>query len=241
MNAVLGLDTASDDTAVAVVSGDHVIFDEIRGPDSGRPLHGPALLEMVEQAVAKAGGWLNVQRILVGTGPGSFTGLRVGLATAKALAKSAGIPIGGVCTLDTLAAGAIHREFPGPFLAALDARRGQIFAALYQRPDPGADGSGAGVPLRLSEPFVCDPDELTESLGERLPAIAAGSGALRFREQLEAAGITVPGPEDLVHRVSARWTVGVGEVSEQSVEPIYLRAPDAERWRERDRPTGNIP
>ena len=91
-------------------------------------------------------------RIAVGTGPGSFTGLRIGIATARALAAALGTPAVGVGTLDALALG--MREAAGgqrDLLAALDARRGELFAALY-----GADGS----PLR--EPFLATPGELAE-------------------------------------------------------------------------------
>lgn len=239
MSATLGLDTATDDTAVAIVLDGRVVYDEARGPDSGRPLHGPALLEMIEGAVARAGGWSAVDKIAVGTGPGSFTGQRVGLATAKGLARATGIPAAGVCTLDSLAAGAFD-AYPdrNPLLAALDARRGQIFAALYEQV---SNESGPPGPRRLIDPFVCDPECLGKRLGAHIPALAAGSGALRFRDRFEAGGTTVPGPEDPVHRVSARWTAILAASCEMPVEPIYLRAPDAERWRERDRTSKNDP
>ena len=110
----------------------------------------------------------------------------------------------------------------------LDARRGEAFAALY---DP--DGE------ELWRPSVLAPEELAErvrSLGA--PPLAAGDGSLRFRDQLEAAGAEVPDPEDPVHRIAARHICALGMAGQTSspegIEPVYLRAPDAERWRERD-------
>jgi tRNA threonylcarbamoyladenosine biosynthesis protein TsaB len=234
--AILGLDTASDDTAVAVLRDGAVVAEEVRAPEAGRPLHGPALLTMVEAAVAAGGGWQEIELIAVGTGPGSYTGLRVGLATAKALARSAGCAVSGVCTLDALAAGAgdVAGEAvaAGPLICALDARRGQVFAARYER----ADDEFPGGVRRVGEPFVCDPAELRERLGEiDHSAMAVGSGALRFREILETAGLGVPEATSSIHRVSARWIARLGSAEEGPVDPIYLRAPDAERWRERDK------
>ena len=227
---ILGLDTATDDTAVAVLRGGEPIFERRRGPESGRPLHGPALLGMVEEAVAEAGGWGEIDRIAVGVGPGSFTGLRVGIATAQGLARSSGVELTGVCTLDALAAGMIR--IPGEdfdrVICAIDARRGQVFAAVY-------DGRDPGIPRRLVEPFVCDPSALTDQLGVLEGSLVAlGSGALRFRADFEAADAIVPEPADTDHRVSARYTASIDSLRHGDVEPIYLRAPDAERWKERN-------
>lgn len=235
MSLVLGLDTATDDTSVAVLREGEALFEESRGPVSGRPLHGPALLEMLESAVAEAGGWGEVGTIAVGTGPGSFTGLRVGIATARALARSTSARLSGVCTLDALATGVgnalANRD--DRILCALDARRGQIFGAVYRGRRGGQE---LGMPNRVVEPFVCEPSEL----GRHLPSgsgklIAVGSGALRFRADFEAAEATVPEPASPEHRVSARCTALIGGASPGTVEPIYLRAPDAERWQERSR------
>lgn len=238
MKATLGLDTATDDTSVAVVCGEAVLADEVRAPREGRPLHGPALLEMVEAAVERAGGWAEIERIAVGVGPGSFTGLRVGLATAKALARSAGCQLSGVGSLDCLAAGAFETlgdAAEGPLLGAIDARRGQVFAALYEPVEPGQAKGGGEAARRLTDPFVCAPEQLPERLGEiGHAALAVGSGALRFRDALEAGGLRVVEPESAAHRVSARWVAWLGGVDEGPVDPNYLRAPDAERWLKRD-------
>lgn len=243
MKLTLGIDTATEDTVVAAVCGDQTLYEEIEGPAAGRPLHGPALLPMIERAVEATGGWAAVDRIAVGLGPGSFTGLRVGIATAQALGRSAGVEVTGVPTLDALAAGAdsgghgssseVGLEV-GAVMAAIDARRGQVFVALYERGGESADRPGKKM---LKGPFVCDPGRLASCLngGEPAPAIAVGSGALRFRDQFEAAGMVVPGAADPLHTVSGRCIASIGALTQRPVEPIYLRAPDAEQWLERAR------
>ena len=120
--------------AVAATAGGRAgarVLDRAR-TDAGRPRHSELLLAEVEAAAEALGGWDEVERIAVGVGPGSFTGLRIGIATARALAQARSLPLAGVGSLDALAAG-IARSPAGPgrhALAVLDARRGQAFAAL---------------------------------------------------------------------------------------------------------------
>jgi tRNA threonylcarbamoyladenosine biosynthesis protein TsaB len=221
--AVVGFDTATADTVVCVLRNGELVYEELLGlaPD-GSPRHSTALLPEVERAVDAAGGWDAVGRIAVGLGPGSFVGIRIGIATAKGLAATTGLPVSGVCTLD-----ALGRALGGG-LAVLDARRGEAFAALY---------SPTGE--RLWEPFVATPEALTErvtSLPE--PTRAAGSGAVRFRDELASRGVDIPDDADPVHRVAARHicalaTIG-GDGRGEQLDPIYIRPPDAQRWRERD-------
>jgi tRNA threonylcarbamoyladenosine biosynthesis protein TsaB len=197
--------------------------------EKGGPLHTVALLGEVERAVDAAGGWPRVDAIAVGCGPGTFTGLRVGIATARALGLSRGLPVLGVCTLDALGRALAERSGPAPRLAALDARRGEVFSALYS-----ADGE------RLWEPAVGSPRELAERVAALpAPPLAAGSGAIRFRQQLTDRGVEVPDDADAVHRVAARHICALAATRSDAddadpVAPIYLRPPDAERWRERD-------
>jgi tRNA threonylcarbamoyladenosine biosynthesis protein TsaB len=227
---VVGFDTATADTAVCATRGGEVLHEELLGlaPD-GSPRHSTALLEEVERAAAAAGGWDAVDRLAVGLGPGSFVGIRIGIATARGLAASTGLPVTGVCTLDAL--GRAMGEAAGAergCLAVLDARRGEVFAALY---------SPAGE--RLWEPLVAAPEELAERVAA-LPSLprAAGSGAVRFRDELASRGVDVPEDADPLHRVAARHVCALAEAApergDERLEPIYLRAPDAERWRERD-------
>jgi len=229
MPAIIGFDTATEDTAVAAVRDGELLFAGSVGPgDDRRPAHATRLLPEVEEAAAAAGGWDSVVRIAVGVGPGSFTGLRIGVATARALAQSLRIELVGVGTLAALARGAASGAGERPLLAALDARRGELFAALY---DAGGE--------EIWEPFVVAPGELAERLARLSdPPLAAGSGALRFRDELQESGAEVLGDSDPSHRIAAREICAIGgQISAsdpEGVAPIYLRPPDAERWRERD-------
>ncbi len=194
----------------------------------GRPRHATGLLAEVETAATVAGGWNGVDLIAVGLGPGSFTGVRVGIATAQGLSGALGLPVRGVCTLDALARGiGAEPAAAGQRLAVLDGFRGEVFAALY---------SERGE--RIWEPAVYEPQRLSELVAEleTVPSVA-GSGAVRFRQELTENGVRIPDDADPVHRIAARHVCAIaaavkGEAGQ--LAPIYLRPPDAERWRERD-------
>ena len=159
----------------------------------------------------------------MGVGPGSFTGLRIGVATARGLAQGWDVALVGVSTLRALALGT---EAPS-VAAVIDARRGEAFAAAWR------DGEEVLTPAALA------PEALAEALGAIDPKpLAVGDGALRFRAILESAGAGVPPDGDPLHRVSARQVCRLGAeartAERDAVLPHYLRLPDAETRRPRD-------
>ncbi len=223
---VLGIDTATADVAVAVCAdGEPLSERRAPPPQSGRPRHSEALLAEIEAAVAEAGGWERVGLIAVGIGPGTFTGLRVGVATARALGQARELELAPVSSLAALARGIGGGE-ERERLALIDARRGELFAGLY---------GSAEAPIW--EPFVAGPDELGERVATRRAApLAAGDGSLRFRERLQAAGVEVLPDADPAHRMAARHVCVLADRAPRTrpehLTPIYLRRPDAEVWRE---------
>lgn len=232
--SILAFDTATADTAVAVTIGGELAAERRDGPEpGGRPRHAAALMGAVEACVTEAGGWERIERIAVGIGPGTFTGLRVGIATARALAQARRLPIVPVGSLAALGRGIGERAPGRARLALLDARRDQAFASMF-------DASGE----QLLEPVVIDPDVLAErAIGLAGSPVAAGDGSLRFRHALESAGVEVLPDADPAHRMAARHICALAATIEPGlatdVKPAYLRRPDAELWREqRDRNPG---
>jgi tRNA threonylcarbamoyladenosine biosynthesis protein TsaB len=229
---VLGIDTATPDAVVGVsVNGEPFHEAQVPPGPEGRPSHARFLLPEIDKGVDRAGGWDRIDRIAVGIGPGSFTGLRIGISTARALAQARGVAIAPVGTLAALARGigCDDRAKDRFVLPVIDARRNEAFAALHDR-----NGK------QRWEPFVAGPDLLADrliELGE--PCLAAGDGAVRFAQELEAAGATVAPPEDPIHHLAARDVCAAGEAASEAspdqIQPLYLRPPDAKRWIERDR------
>ncbi len=217
--AIVGFDTATPATAAAVVRADGRAFEARDDPAPGaRPAHAARLLALVEQVLAEAGiGWDGVARLAVGVGPGGFTGLRIGVATARALAQGHGLPVVGVGSLHALAEGA-PAEHPA-VAAVLDARRGEVFAAVWR----------AGE-LELA-PAALAPAALAERLEGAPPVLAVGDGAVRFRDELERAGATIPDDGSPAHRISAvhicRLGAGGEPAGRDALLPDYRREPDA--------------
>jgi tRNA threonylcarbamoyladenosine biosynthesis protein TsaB len=189
------------DTATDVATSALVWDGEVLGELASRPV---SVLEDVD-ALLRRGGVRDSQLegIVVGIGPGSFTGLRMGLATARALAFSLDLPMAGVSTLEALEAGA-----PGA-TPVVDARRREVFALV--------DGA----------PVVLKPAELPVVVG----GIYVGDGALRYRETIEAAGGSVPPADSELHLPRARFHAELASEFglPELVQPMYLRIPDVDR------------
>ena len=190
---ILAFDTATD-VATSALVGD----GEVLGERASRPA---SLLQDVDALLRQASARpTDLEALVVGTGPGSFTSTRIGIAVARGLALALGIEGAGVSTLTALA------EAERGALPVIDARRGEVFV-------PG--------PVAL-------PPEDAPAAGR----LCLGDGAVRHRDVLERNGGIVPPDDDPRHvpraALHARLAAGFGPV--EAIEPIYVRAPDAERW-----------
>ncbi len=265
---VLGFDTATPATAVALRLADGTTLRARDDPGAGeRPGHTTRLLPLARELLGEADlRWNALELIAVGLGPGTFTGLRVGVATARALAQSLGVDVAGVGTPHVLAQAAIadaagagelggagtggagemggagtggageiggaNTDEPGKtataevdpegVLAIIDARRGEAFVAPF-------------APHELAPVRALPPSELgavAAAAGPGLVWRAVGDGAVRFRAELEAAGILVPADDSPLHRVDAgvlcELALATPRGAPEAVLPDYRRRPDAE-------------
>jgi tRNA threonylcarbamoyladenosine biosynthesis protein TsaB len=217
---VLAMDTSTPSTVAGVLLADGRVIEARDDPPPGsRGEHASRLLVLVERALEEGGiAWNQVDRIAVGAGPGGFTGLRIGIATARALAQARGLPLVPVSSLAALAASADAAD--GATAAVIDARRGEVFA-----------GAWAGD-RELFAPVALAPEALAERLrGLAVPVQAVGDGAVRFRSELEAAGVAVPVDGSVVHRIAAAPLCRLGAAGEPAERdrllPDYRREPDA--------------
>jgi len=232
---VVGIETSTPQTSVAIGTEREIL--------ARVSLAGKARQESVTPALEQLLAWTGLELsqvggIAVGIGPGLFTGLRVGLETAKTLAQVLSVPIVGITSLDALAFSVRHTH--KLIVPVIDARRGEVFYAVY-RALPG------GV-VRGSEYSVASPDHLSAEL-ETLPGemLAVGDGAILYRDQLAGLGSRV----ELASRIRAHpEAAALVELAVprflreehdrlQDVVPMYLRKSDAEiAWDKRDRGAG---
>ncbi|HEY3051715.1 MAG TPA: tRNA (adenosine(37)-N6)-threonylcarbamoyltransferase complex dimerization subunit type 1 TsaB [Gaiellaceae bacterium] len=197
--------TLAFDTATNVATSALLEDGKLLGERTGTPAR---LLENVDDLLTSADAEPSeLRRIVVGTGPGSFTGLRMGLAASRALAFALDAQVAGVSTLEALAAGA-----PAA-LPVIDARRREVFTLI--------DG----------EPVATSPNDLGNTVLQG--RVLVGDGAVRYRDVLEEAGAEIPPDHSELHvpraSVHARLARDFGPA--ELVEPVYVRAPDADKLR----------
>jgi tRNA threonylcarbamoyladenosine biosynthesis protein TsaB len=204
---VVGFDTATPAVSVAVHDGERVVA-EASAADGRR--HGELLMPMIAKVLADAGvSRADLSAVAVGVGPGPYTGLRVGVVTARVLGAVLGIPVHGVCSLDVIAA-AVSPPAGREFLVATDARRKEVYWARY-------DAAGH----RLEGPEV-GPAAAIPGAGD---ALVAGAGGELYPESFgEVIGPAYPAAHTLCGIVAAQLAAGQTALSS---EPLYLRRPDA--------------
>jgi tRNA threonylcarbamoyl adenosine modification protein YeaZ len=197
----LTLDTATSIASVGLVLADgrSLSAEPIRATNAAQHV-----LSAVDAVLGEAEiDVRDISSIAVGRGPGSFTGLRIGLATALGLSEALGVPVIGVDTLGVLQ----HAGSAGA-IAVIDARRGEVFA------------EGAGVPAASYTP---------EQLATQLErgAVLVGDGALRYRELFAESGCSVPADDSPLHWPNPTTMVEQAQSDPQPATALYLRAPDA--------------
>jgi tRNA threonylcarbamoyladenosine biosynthesis protein TsaB len=234
---ILALDASTNVVTVAVA-----YVEEHAGAGGGRPELRPgrevlaeisvssrgtseALLPAAHNALSLAGKNLReVEHILVGVGPGTFTGIRIALATARSLSVATGAALSRNSTLAALAAPALLDAEEPDILAVLDARRRQVFAQRFT-----SDGVRGGIlclaPERLPVELAVE-----EALPEKESRLIVGDGAVRYREALSGVG-RIPPEVSPLHRVTAAghvFSADLTPVPLHKVVPLYVREPDAE-------------
>jgi tRNA threonylcarbamoyladenosine biosynthesis protein TsaB len=237
---LLAVDTATSATTVALAVGPGDVREGRDDPPPGaRPRHTSALLTLAVALLDEAGlGWSELDRIAVGVGPGTFTGLRIGLASARALAAARSIPLVGVSTAAALALGAwdeARARGCEHVAAVIDARRGEVFAAVWPMAQDGVDPAAyvAHPASAVFAPRAMAPNDLADVLAELgSGALAAGDGAVAFRSVLQRCGTVMAEDGAAVNRVSARHHCALAahlpDSAPADVRPDYLRAPDAQ-------------
>lgn len=227
---ILGIDTATAQVSVAVGGHEGVLAStrSVRGRQ-----HAETLVPSIEFVCRQARVELSeISVVAVDLGPGLFTGLRVGVAAAKAMAHALRVPMIGVPSLDLVAFPL--RFSPKLIVAAVDARRGELFTASYRQVPGGIQ--------RFTPHHVVSPDDLaSELLATAEECVLVGDGAVRYREVFEGLhkveiieeGLAHPAASSLVMLAHAQ-ALREQWVKPWDLQPLYLRKPDAEiNWQTR--------
>ena len=226
---VVAIETATETVGVAVRTTAGVQADFTL---TGRRRHVETLTPALQHLLAQVGlapGDLNV--VAVDVGPGLFTGLRVGVAAAKGLAQALGIGVVGASSLDILAAGAARAGHRGLVLSCVDARRGEVFAAVHHI-------ESRRTTTERMAPGLFSPETLAEALGGLLhnaPVLAVGDGAARYAKalgavpgvEIRAPGLSFPPPDALLNLALSRLDAGEPPAEPGCIVPLYMREADA--------------
>ena len=214
---ILAIDTSCGAASVAVVEGGLAEPLAILSRPMARG-HAEALAPMVEEAMRGVdGGFASLGRIAVATGPGSFTGIRVGIAMARAMGVALAIPVVGVSTLAAFAAPLLSEPKPGIIAAAIDARHGSVYFQLFE-----ASGRPMGPPR-------CDTArECVRAIGAG-PAWLAGDAAQIVANEAHRAGLPhdLDAARDAPDIVALAWMGLALDPSVSPARPIYVKPPDA--------------
>ena len=217
---LLGLDTSTPASAAAVLRADGETFarDPAPGELSGPPSHSADLRPRAAAALDEAElEWADLDAVAVGVGPGAFTGLRIGVATARALAAAHDLELRPVSSLAALAVG-----IAAPLrLPLIDAGRGEVFAALYEDE------------RELWPPFADTAEAVAGRVRDaHLAPLGAGSGSVRWADVFEAGGVSIVPADQQANVPSAvavcRLALGTPAAPAEAVLPQYLREPDVQ-------------
>jgi tRNA threonylcarbamoyladenosine biosynthesis protein TsaB len=223
---ILALETATTACSAALCAADGSVVAERVALDG--PAHSQLLLPFVREVLEEAGvGWDGVETVAVGLGPGAFTGLRIGIATARALAQADGkAGLAGVPTLLALALALALADAPGTagrrLVPLIDGRRREVFAAVFEH-------DGAGL-RQVEDVAVVRADDLAGWLAARGDVVTGGDGAVLYGDLLPgsarpATGVVAP-TAAMVGRAVACGAPGLVR-GPDAVLPLYGRAPDA--------------
>jgi tRNA threonylcarbamoyladenosine biosynthesis protein TsaB len=227
LNAV-AIETATETVGVAVRTAEGVAAELTL---TGRRRHVETLTPALEHLLAQVGLTpRDLEVVAVDVGPGLFTGLRVGMAAAKGLAQSLGLGVIGATSLDVLTAAAMRAGHRGLVLSCVDARRGEVFAAVHYVESPR-------VTTERLAPGLFTPAALTDALGDlkRAPVLAVGDGAQRYAKALmavpgvevRAPALSFPPPESLLTLALNRLDDGEPPADPGCIVPLYMREADA--------------
>lgn len=222
---ILAVDTATEACSAALLVGDTLFSRWEEAPRD----HTRKILPMVQAVLEDAGITLSdLDAIAFGRGPGSFTGVRIGISVAQGLAFGAGVPLIGISTLAAMAQGAYRLDGAEQVLTAIDARMNEVYFGRYELID--------GRMQLVGDEVVSDPAALVDARGKQAgPVTCVGTGFETYGETLSAIAdelavsqVRFPAAEDMLPLARAAWLAGEAVPVEQAT-PVYLR--DKVTWK----------